>query len=209
MSFRERVLGCLVLLLAVFVGVRIWTVNQNRIVYPAEEHTMGEEVALDGAFLDVIQENTSGYSVSVKGAEKMTSDEYLRRYAPDASPSVSSYGSGDVVVLTYQVRNHGNSSGYLNMVSLVLVGEGRNTFYKVDSELWEASEPKIRGNSNGLVLTPNSEYVTHLPFSYMESADLFTSTLENKNTHRVPIGEEAFSLVVANAPTRKVVDVKL
>lgn len=208
-SHRWPIVVLALALLTALLGYRIWDVNQHRVTYPIQHYSMGQEVPLDGDFLDYDGENTQGYYVNVQKAEVMDSNEYLARYAPDVDPGSMSNGPGDVIVLTYDVRNDGNTDGYLNMVSLFLVGENKNTFYKVDSELWEASEPRIRGNSNGLVLVPNTSYTTHLPLSCIQNPKFLEYTLDTKNYTRKNVREHSFELVLTNDPTRKIIDINV
>lgn len=208
-SHRWPIVVLALALLTALLGYRIWDVNQHRVTYPIQHYSMGQEVPLDGDFLDDNHEKTQGYYVTVPEAEIMNSNEYLARYAPDIDPSTIPDGSGDVIVLTYDVRNDGNVDGYLNTVSLFLVGESKNKFYKVDSDLWEASEPRIRGNSNGLVLEPNTSYTTHIPFSFIQDPALFERMLERKNYTRAEVGDSSFELILTNDPTRKIIDINV
>ncbi|WP_058270890.1 DUF5028 domain-containing protein [Olsenella massiliensis] len=201
--------AALVVTLALLVGIRIWHVNQSQLHIPVEHYNVGEEVDLDGAFLDDAKENTKGYYLTVSKAEVMDSDEYLARYAPHADPSTIKNGSGDVLVLTYDVRNVGNDSGYLDMVSQMVIADDRTTFYTMDYDLWGASEPQLNGSTLALVLKPNSSYTTHMPFSYIDIPKPFEKMLEDKNYCRRPIPGKAFELLVTNAPTNKVIDIQL
>lgn len=207
---RTLLLTVVLLAAAAVIGVRIWCVNQSQLSIPVAHSQMGERVELAGDFIYDSQENTSGYSVEVEAAEIMDAGEYLKRYGKknwDES-QIPGGAKGDVLVLTYNVTNVGNDSGYLDMVMLMAVGASKNHLYKVDYELWEIAEPSLE-NSAGLVLKENSSYTTHLPFSHNEGPRLFEPMLELENYHRGQISDHTFELYVSNAPTRKAIDIQV
>ena len=213
-STRCRAFSILALVAAIAIGVRIWSVNQNQLSIPVEHYAMGEWVELNGAFLYDSQEATQGYSVRITSAEVISSDEYLDRYAPDADRSQITIGPGDVLVLGYDVRNVGNSTGYIDLVMQMVVGSAKNTFYKVDDELWSAAEPPLK-DAPVLILVPDSEYSTHGVVSltadpdYLEKFDTGTQTYDTSTSSRADIRETSFELILTNAPVRKVVDITL
>ena len=171
---------------------------------------MTEYVELDGDFIYDDQENTQDYSVCVEEAEIMGAGEYLDRYGKEAwnANRISGGSSGDVLALTYTVVNEGNDSGWLDMAILVAVGASKNTLYKVDGDLREISEPSL-ASSSALVLEPNSTYTTHILFSLIEDPGLFKGMLDQNQYRRRQISDKAFTLYVANAPTRRAIDIEL
>lgn len=210
MSTKKRLVKIGFILVAAGLAIRIWGVNQSQLVIPEQHASMTETVELDGDFIFDDQENTQGYSVCVEDAKIMDASEYLDRYGKafwDAS-RISGGPSGDVLVLTYNVANEGNDSGWLDMAMLMAVGASKNTLYKVDGDLWEVSEPSL-ANSSALVLEPDSTYTTHIPFSLIEEPGLFKEMLDQSQYRRRPILDKAFTLYVANAPTRRAIDIGL
>lgn len=210
MSTKRRVVIIGFVLVAAGLAIRIWGVNQSQLVIPEQHASMTETVELGGDFIFDDQENTQGYSVCVEGAEIMDAGDYLDRYGKEAwdASRISGGSSGDVLVLTYKVANEGNDSGWLDMAMLMAVGASKNTLYKVDGDLWEISEPSL-ADSSALVLDPNSTYTTHIPFSLIEEPGLFKEMLDQNQHRRRQISDKAFTLYVANAPTRRAIDIEL
>lgn len=208
---RKKVpaLVCAVLLCA-GIGLRIWSVNQSRLEIPVEHRGMSETIEMAGNFMNDNTENTDGYSINVEAAEIMDASEYLERYGKRDwdEKDISAGAKGDVLVLKYTVRNAGNDSGWLDMTMLMAIGASKNHFYKVDSDLWEISEPTLT-QSAALVLKPDSTYTTYLPFSDIDSPELFDSMTDAQNYVRKAIDDRSFELFICNAPTRIAIDIDL
>ena len=171
---------------------------------------MNETVEMAGNFMNDNTENTDGYSVNVEAAEIMDASEYLDRYGRKEwdEEDISAGAKGDVLVLKYTVKNVGNESGWLDIVMLMAIGASKDHYYKVDTDLWEISEPSLT-QTVALKLKPNSTYTTYLPFSYIENPNLFDAMTDTQNYIRESIADRSFELFVANAPTRLAIDIDI
>ena len=126
------VLGICVI--AVGIVMRIAWVNDTALKLPAvETHEMHENVSFDGAFLSFASENTSGYSVNVTNAEKMSYNEYIERYGLDKSKTFEGLDSLSLICLEIEVGNIGNSDGGIFLFECNLVPERKNTYYIADT----------------------------------------------------------------------------
>lgn len=196
------VIACLLLCAA--IGLRIWYVNANQLTIPEERYAMGEWVELDGAFLYEMQENTAGYSLRVTKAETMSCNEYQERFGK-TEPAVDDDAPDHVLVLHYEVRNVGNDSGYIDMVTQWVLGERPDTFYRNENELWAVAEPTIK-DIPVLRLVRDTEYATAVPFTNFTDPAYLESLGE---TYRSEIHDTRAQLIVTNAPVRKVIELEI
>lgn len=189
------------------IGIRIWWVNATRIETPEQTFSMNEEVKLNGAFIDDISEDTNGYSLTVKSAQVMSANEYLKRYSRDGVTSVE---GGDVpntrVVLEVEFRNAG-SAGVFNVISSWVTGKPcRNTYYRTDNKLWEHSETKLDGNYAAISIKDGTTYTTHIPF-YMLIDPPFLTPCKEKSSNYATINEKEFDYLIATKPQQMRVNV--
>ena len=152
--------------IAVGVVMRIAWINDTALKLPAvETHEMHENVSFDGAFLSLASENTSGYSVNVTNAEKMSYNEYIERYGLDKSKTFEGLDSLSLICLEIEVGNIGNSDGGIFLFECNLVPERKNTYYIADTWLWAESEPAITdGSMRYIKIAPDSTYTIHVPY---------------------------------------------
>ena len=193
------------------IGIRIWWVNATRIETPEQTFSMNEEVKLNGAFIDDISEDTNGYSLTVKSAQVMSANEYLKRYARDGVTSVE---GGDVpntrLVLEVEFKNSGKKDGgNFNYISSWVVGKpDKNTFYRTDSELWEHRETKMAGkNYTGIGVRAGTSYTTYLPFYMLDDSPEFFKPNSAIGSEYAVIKEKEFYYLLATKPQRMVVDI--
>ena len=62
------------------IGMRIQMVNAQAITVPTEVYQQEEKLELDGAFVEVVKENTQGYALKVNAAQLVSYNEYLREH---------------------------------------------------------------------------------------------------------------------------------
>ena len=55
-------------------------VNAQAITVPTEVYQQEEKLELDGAFVEVVKENTQGYALKVNAAQLVSYNEYLRAH---------------------------------------------------------------------------------------------------------------------------------
>ena len=76
----KKILLCAVsLVLLLLIVVRIVHVNTNALTIPEECYAQNQWVELNGAFQEMDDENTEGYSVRILGAEQLTYNEFLEK----------------------------------------------------------------------------------------------------------------------------------
>lgn len=170
---------------------------------------MNQEVKLNGAFLDSFEEDMGDYSLTVKSAQIMSANEYLKRYSRD---DVTSVEGGDVpntrLVLEVEFKNSGKrDGGNFNLVSAWVIGKpNKNTFYRTDTDLWEHRETKMAGAMYmGVGVKSGTSYTTYLPFYMLGLPKFFEpETAENKYA---TVGEKEFYYLVATKPQRMTIDI--
>ena len=189
--------------IAVGVVMRIAWINDTALKLPAvETHEMHENVSFDGAFLSLASENTSGYSVNVTNAEKMSYNEYIERYGLDKSKTFEGLDSLSLICLEIEVGNIGNSDGGIFLFECNLVPERKNTYYIADTWLWAESEPAITdGSMRYIKIAPDSTYTIHVPYKTNIRDE------EEQTEYKRVIEDSEFNLYLSNMPIRKEIHV--
>ena len=189
--------------IAIGIVMRIAWVNDTALKLPAvETHEMRENVSLDGAFLSFARENTSGYSVNVTNAEKMSYNEYIERYGLDKSKTVEGLDSLSLICLEIEVDNIGNSDGGIFLFECNLVPERKNTYYIADTWLWAESEPSITdGSMRYIKIAPDSTYTIHVPYQTNLRDE------EGQTEYKRLFKDSEFNLYLSNMPIRKEIQV--
>ena len=165
---------------------------------------MEECINLDGSFLSSVDENTSGYSIEVTGAELLSHDEYIQKYGLDESKINGSLDTKSLVCLEITVHNDDNSDGGIFLFSCDLVPERKNTYYIPDTWLWAESEQQVSdGSTRYLKIAPNSTYTVHVPYKN----NIYDE--ENLTEYKTPITDTSFDLILSNSPVRKIVHIDL
>ncbi|MBS5866024.1 MAG: DUF5028 domain-containing protein [Coriobacteriaceae bacterium] len=208
---KHYLIVAVTLIACALIGIRIWWVNATRIETPEQTFSMNEEVKLNGAFIDDISEDTNGYSLTVKSAQVMSANEYLKRYSRDGVTSVE---GGDVpntrVVLEVEFKNSGKKDGgNFNYISSWVIGKpNKNAFYRTDSELWEHRETKLAGTMyTGVGIKGGTTYTTYLPFYMLDDSPEFFKPNSATGSEYAVIKEKEFYYLVATKPQRMVVDI--
>ncbi|MFR8208551.1 hypothetical protein [Hominenteromicrobium sp.] len=83
---------------------------------PEERYAQNQWVELNGAFQEMDDENTEGYSVRMLGAEQLTYNEFLEKYGASENPPEGKDAIETVLDVEYEFRNVGNSDGYLPLI---------------------------------------------------------------------------------------------
>ena len=131
----KKILLCAVsLVLLLLIVVRIVHVNTNVLTIPEERYAQNQWVELNGAFQEMDDENTEGYSVRILGAEQLTYDEFLEKYGASENPPEGKDGIETVLDVEYEFRNVGNSDGYLLLIQYMIAGPYYSLIF--DSTLW-------------------------------------------------------------------------
>lgn len=208
---RRRLITVALFIVCGLVGARIWWVNATRFEIPEEKFSMNQEVKLNGAFLDYVEEDTNDYSLTVKSAQIMSANEYLKRYARDGVKSVE---GGDVpntrLVLEVEFKNSGKKDGgNFNLVSAWVIGKpNKNTFYRTDTELWEHRETKMAGTIYaGVGIRGGTTYTTYLPFYMLDDTPEFFNPNSEMDSEFATINEKEFYYLVATKPQRMTIDI--
>ena len=190
--------------ITVGVTMRIIWVNDTALQLPAvETHEMHESISLDGAFLSFARENTSGYSVNVTNAEKMSYNDYIERYGLDKSKTTEGLDSLSLICLEIEVNNIGNSDGGIFLFECNLVPERKNTYYIADTWLWAESEPSITdGSMRYIKIAPDSTYTIHVPYKTNIRDE------EGQTEYKKVIEDSEFNLYLSNMPVRKEIHIK-
>ena len=83
----KKILLCAVsLVLLLLIVMRIVHVNTNVLTIREERYAQNQWVELNGAFQEMDDENTAGYSVRILGAEQLTYNEFLEKYGASENP---------------------------------------------------------------------------------------------------------------------------
>lgn len=203
--------GAAALLLA-GVGARVWWVNDRAPDKPEVVcHSMGTWVELDGAFNQSRGEDTAGYGVCVAGAEVLSYNEYVERYATDGSVPLEGLDARSLVCLDVDIRNEGDSSGGLALATMYLVPERRNEFFVSDAELLLMAETKLResGSSGmGVSVRSGTEYATHLVYR-RQGGEVDHGGIPMSASYFETIDDRGFELILSNLPVRHVVHIEV
>lgn len=159
---------------------------------------MGEEVALNGAFMTKANEGTDHYIVKVQGARKVSYNEYMSAYGVDGAQSIDGYDAKSVLDVEMEITNEGSDAGGLNAWEFVLIPESGNVYYIPSATLWAQSEPNLPPETGLITISPKTSHVVHIPFVQNEGFTDDTRFLSE-------IGGSSFTLRVADAPMSKVV----
>lgn len=197
---RSAVMTLLFIMALILIGVRVHLVNEGSLQMETEHYEMGEWVNLDGTILSSrSSENPNGYSLRINSAQIVSYNEYIEEFGLNKTAVKTGLDEKSVVVLELEVRNVGNDKGGIPLLPMLLTPDRKNTFYIWNDKLWAENEP----NSNDslyLAIKRDSEYATHIPFTMNNFDDQLTA-------FKAPITDSRFTLCVANAPVRKVIDV--
>ena len=185
-----------VFIILVGVGLKIYSVNANALVVLKESYFMGTNVDLDGSYVQKISENTQGYSWRVNSIEKVSYNDYVKRFALP-SMVVDGRDAPSIILLEVTIRNEGNTDGYLNAMMYYLIPKRANTYFIIDSSLWQLAEPNAPSDIGALTLVPDTEYTTYIPYVANISA-------EKAYTQAIP--DTSFDLRISNGPVSKSIE---
>lgn len=199
---------------------RVAFVNAEAQHLEIQTYEIGEEVDLDGSFLEYATENTAGYSIRVTDARIMTSREYAEAYGvvEDVDGRLASIsqalGAGDVegapaldekteIVLDIEVTNADNDDGYLMALSWRIIPEKtRDAAFQPDFDLWGLANPAM-GEQIGFTIRSGSSMSLHIPFK----RDIVRPPLKSNGYSYIAVAQsESYYFQVSNVPVRRVVD---
>ena len=187
----------LVLVIAI-LAVRIVYVNVRFSAPAVEEYQVGEWAELKGAFTtDRDYELTDGYALRVDGAEILSPNEYLDRYARDGARSVEEGDRPYLVVVDLTVRNDGNSNGHISAYNWRMISPSGDDSLTVASDLWDHVN-KGMDTTAAFVVAEGTEVTTRVPFYAQRGSEYFQPfRMEYPD---VPPG--AYRLRFTNAPVK-------
>lgn len=198
-----------------------WVDLNGAFLYDNQENTKGYSLRITGAELMTAPEYIDRFgkdddarhssTEAVDAASNVSASETTTAEVGPASTARGLSASGEydddesVLVLHYGVKNQGNDSGYIDMVTQWVMSDKKNRFYRCDYDLWQTAEP-VMGETPVMKLVKDSEHSTAVPFSNTQSRSLFANVNEEK---RLRVTDENVHLVVSNAPVRKIIDIEL
>ena len=190
----KKILLCAVsLVLLLLIVVRIVHVNTNVLMIPEERYVQNQWVELNGAFQEMDDENTAGYSVRILGAEQLTYNEFLEKYGASENPPEGKDDIETVLDVEYEFRNVGNSDGYLLLIQYMIAGPYYSLIF--DSTLWSVCTPTGEGQL-ATALQEDTTYSFHVPYIF---AGGFSKDLEG----------EKLAAVVSRIPVKKMIEFTL
>ena len=179
------------------IGMRIQMVNVQAITVPTEVYQQEEKLELDGAFVEVVKENTQGYALKVNAAQLVSYNEYLREHGMEKVAG-SGHDNKCIVEVDITFFNEGNTDGFLDVMGYKLIPERKDEYFIIDSALWRSVEKNAPGETMGMTLLPNTTYRTSIPFVKNTSDDLVYSD---------SVDDTKWILNITNAPVQKMVDI--
>lgn len=172
-------------------------VNAQAITVPTEVYQQEEKLELDGAFVEVVKENTQGYALKVNAAQLVSYNEYLREHGMEKVAG-SGHDNKCIVEVDITFFNEGNTDGFLDVMGYKLIPERKDEYFIIDSALWRSVEKNAPGETMGMTLLPNTTYRTSIPFVKNTSDDLVYSD---------SVDDTKWILNITNAPVQKMVDI--
>lgn len=179
------------------IGMRIQMVNAQAITVSTEVYQQEEKLELDGAFVEVVKENTQGYALKVNAARLVSYNEYLREHGMEKVAG-SGHDNKCIVEVDITFFNEGNADGFLDVMGYKLIPERKDEYFIIDSALWRSVEKNAPGETMGMTLLPNTTYRTSIPFVKNTSDDLVYSN---------SVDDTKWILNITNAPVQKMVDI--
>ena len=154
-----------------------------------------------------------GYSIKVVGAEVMSAQEYLDRYA-EGSAFEPDLPDDPQVVLELAVRNDRDddidevaidTTGAIDMVDTVLIPHNAGgIIYQANFDIWAESEEAFDSSSIMWVgLMPGTEYTMYVPYRFVRMVGADDTMGAEK-----PVSN-TFDLVLGVAPVRKEIEVTI
>lgn len=190
MKGKKILLSAASILLALLVIGRIIYVNTDVRTIPEERYFQNEWVELNGAFQDIDDENTDGYSVRIIGAEQLSYDDFLEKYDATTTPPEGMESLNSVLDVEYEFRNEGNSNGYLLLIQYMVAGPYYTLTF--DPDLWVVCTPTGGGNIS-TALKENTTFSFHVPY-------VFAGNYEKD------LSGEKLAVVVSRVPVKKMIE---
>lgn len=196
--WKKIVFSVLSFALIGLIVIRIYFVNTTAIQQQIECYEKNEEVKLEGCFINIVDENTKGYSITVHSGKLTTFGEFAKKYKGNTEPSAYELTSeSKIIELDVSIKNEGNSDGYIFFRNWGLQSE--NDEWIPCMELWNM-EFKQTAESSNFTLKPNSEMRLSIPFETNNDYELMHNDY--------PI-EKSYDLVVSRAPVKKIIRIDL
>ena len=198
---KSILMGAVFVVFVIFVGVglKIYSVNANALTVPKESYSIGARVNMDGAFVQKVSENTQGYSWRVNSIEKVSYNEYVKRFT-QSSLAVDGRDVPSIVLLEVTIRNEGNTDGFLNVMECYLIPKRANTYFIIDSSLWQLAEPNAPSDIGALTLVPDTEYTTYIPY---------VANISEEKVYTQAIPDTSFDLRISNGSVSKSIELSI
>ena len=125
------------------IVIRIFFVNTAAIQQQIEYYEKDEEVKLDGCFINIVDENTTGYSITVHSGKLTTFGEFAKKYKGNTEPSAYELTSeSKIIELDVSIKNEGNSDGYIFLEARDYKVKMTNGFRVWNYGIWSLSKPQ-------------------------------------------------------------------
>lgn len=173
------------LVLVILVVARIWYVNRDIDEQITETYSIGDEVTIGNNIFYEDYEDMSDYTVTVKGAEILTYEEFLDKYNYKEKESESLFEEGDMTfpemvydvdIVIRNVNKEENELGGINLFNYMLVTS--DTLLQMSAPLYEISNPTLEDGTMQFKLRPDTEMEFHLPFYFQPSTNYLPISVE-------------------------------
>ncbi len=173
------------LVLVILVVARIWYVNRDIDEQITETYSIGDEVTIGNNIFYEDYEDMSDYTVTVKGAEILTYEEFLDKYNYKEKESEPLFEEGDMTfpemvydvdIVIRNVNKEENELGGINLFNYMLVTS--DTLLQMSAPLYEISNPTLEDGTMQFKLRPDTEMEFHLPFYFQPSTNYLPISVE-------------------------------
>ncbi len=171
--FSILCLACLITLSTLVA----WQINQVNTKAPKaaiENYSLGEEIKLEGSFLESSSEENSEYSICVIKAERLSYNEYVGKYGLNTKKTKNNDNDKSIISVEMKITNAGNNKGSIDIYDMRLVPESKNTYYIPQETIWKKSEKNLTPWPNNISIEPGTSYTVHVPFTVNTDDEFIT-----------------------------------
>jgi hypothetical protein len=182
---------------AVFLGLRIRSVNMAVELPLEESYEEGEFVEIGDNYFYQEREKNTGYGIKVISSKFVPYADYVAAYGQDETYLDEGYRPEYVLDIELTIRNSntdeevGRGFDFVQMVAIA-----SNEIFQVNNELWTLVRPDLAGEL-GIRVRPGTEYTVHLPYTRPASMDRVSSPKK--------LLTKDFHLLLSLYPTKKVI----
>lgn len=190
-------------------ALQISRVNAEAIRYPIDYYDIGQDIPLEGCFIDTAEELTEGYVVRVDEVQLMSYNDFVRAYAADPTSTIQELDTPSVACLTVTITNNATDpirAGALNMTGIGLIKPRYPFFMTIDTALWARAEVNMREGQTQLPIAPQSSYTTHIPFT---AKTVLEDITDEYAAYLQEIPRDTYELRLSEVPRKKVVRIEI